>query len=66
MILNFVMSVQPALAVDGIFGPKTRSRVVAFQSKVNISPDGIVGPVSGKMLLSTAMARLHDKSLGPL
>ncbi|WIX91210.1 L,D-transpeptidase family protein [Amycolatopsis sp. DG1A-15b] len=32
------------LAEDGIFGPKTRAAVVAFQAGRGISADGIVGP----------------------
>jgi peptidoglycan hydrolase-like protein with peptidoglycan-binding domain len=64
-ILNFVMSAQPALDADGIFGPKTRSRVIEFQSKLKIGADGIVGPISGKMLVSAAVARLFN-SIGPL
>jgi len=65
-MLNFTMGAQPALAVDGIFGPKTRSRIVEFQSKAKIGADGIVGPITGKMLLSAALARLVNKSFGPL
>jgi peptidoglycan hydrolase-like protein with peptidoglycan-binding domain len=65
-MLNHVMSTQPGLVADGIFGAKTRSRVVEFQSKVKIGADGIVGPITGKMLLSATMARLVEKSFGPL
>jgi peptidoglycan hydrolase-like protein with peptidoglycan-binding domain len=65
-MLNHVMSTQPGLVADGIFGPKTRSRVVEFQSKVKIGADGIVGPITGKMLLSATMARLVEKTVGPL
>ena len=36
----------PALAEDGIFGPITRSAVVAFQRIFGLSPDGIVGPIT--------------------
>ena len=35
---------QPPLAEDGIFGPKTRAAVVAFQGSRGLSADGIVGP----------------------
>jgi peptidoglycan hydrolase-like protein with peptidoglycan-binding domain len=42
-MLNSQFSDGPALAVDGIFGPKTRSRVVQFQKSNNLMADGIVG-----------------------
>jgi peptidoglycan hydrolase-like protein with peptidoglycan-binding domain len=34
----------PPLATDGIFGLKTRARVVEFQRQNGLAPDGIVGP----------------------
>jgi hypothetical protein len=36
----------PPLVVDGIFGPKTRGAVVAYQGGHGLSPDGIVGPLT--------------------
>lgn len=41
--LNAV-GIRPSLSADGVFGAKTRTAVVAFQRRVNITPDGIVGP----------------------
>ena len=32
------------MKVDGIFGPKTRAAVVAFQKAHGLKPDGLVGP----------------------
>ncbi len=41
----------PPGPIDGVFGPKTRAAVIAFQQKVNITADGIVGPVTTQALL---------------
>jgi len=44
-ILNYEKnSVFPSLVEDGVFGPKTRNRVIEFQKKHYLMPDGIVGP----------------------
>ena len=32
------------ITVDGIFGPKTKAAVVAYQTAHNLEPDGICGP----------------------
>jgi len=38
------------LAVDGIFGPLTRARVIEYQRHNGLAPDGIVGPLTwGKL-----------------
>ena len=39
------------LDVDGIFGPKTRARVVEFQARKGLAADGIVGPKTWAALL---------------
>ncbi|MCL2827215.1 MAG: peptidoglycan-binding protein [Oscillospiraceae bacterium] len=36
----------PPLAVDGIFGTRTESSVIAFQREFGLVPDGIVGPIT--------------------
>jgi peptidoglycan hydrolase-like protein with peptidoglycan-binding domain len=46
------------LVVDGIFGPKTQARVVQFQQQKKLSPDGIVGPLTGNALASEVMKKL--------
>jgi peptidoglycan hydrolase-like protein with peptidoglycan-binding domain len=38
------------LAVDGIFGPLTESRVRGFQESESLTPDGVVGPQTGDAL----------------
>lgn len=43
-------SQQPKLTEDAQFGPKTRSRVVEFQSQKKVAPDGVVGPITWAIL----------------
>jgi peptidoglycan hydrolase-like protein with peptidoglycan-binding domain len=38
------------LVADGVFGPKTRAAVVAFQSTNGLAADGIVGPLTWNAL----------------
>lgn len=45
--MQLSLGIQPA---DGIFGPKTRAAVVAWQKRNNLKPDGVFGPVSAKVL----------------
>ncbi|ABU58897.1 eCIS core domain-containing protein [Roseiflexus castenholzii] len=44
----------PPLAVDGIFGPKTRQATIAFQKSRGLAPDGIIGPLTWGALESGA------------
>ena len=37
-------------AIDGDFGPITQAAVVQFQQDYNLSPDGIIGPLTWKAL----------------
>jgi hypothetical protein len=43
------------LAVDGQFGPKTRTRVQEFQSRNDLDPDGVVGPMTREVLNKLAL-----------
>ena len=40
----------PAVNADGIFGPLTQSAVLAFQSRFNLTADGIVGRITWNRL----------------
>jgi peptidoglycan hydrolase-like protein with peptidoglycan-binding domain/peroxiredoxin len=40
-----------ALTIDGIFGPKTKTKVIAFQQSRGLVQDGIVGPKTWKALI---------------
>ncbi len=44
--LNKAPSTLPKLAEDAAFGPKTGTRVKEFQGKSNLTPDGVVGPLT--------------------
>jgi peptidoglycan hydrolase-like protein with peptidoglycan-binding domain len=48
--VNFFES--PVLSVDGQYGPLTTEAVQDFQSEFGLSPDGIVGPLTGSKLIS--------------
>ena len=50
-LLNQLVIVTPALAVDGDFGSKTETAVKAFQKKAGIRQDGIYGDETHKALM---------------
>lgn len=57
--LNAKNSSSPRLKVDSAFGPKTQASVIAFQRRMGLAPDGIVGPrtqaaLTLGLMLSTA------------
>jgi peptidoglycan hydrolase-like protein with peptidoglycan-binding domain len=61
-MLNFHMRLPTTpLATDGIFGPKTRARVVEFQKLYYLNPDGIVGPLTGTALFGKVWADLNAR-----
>ncbi|MBR4307959.1 MAG: peptidoglycan-binding protein [Oscillospiraceae bacterium] len=46
----------PPVAEDGIFGPKTRQAVLAFQRFAGLTADGIVGPLTWSALYDRSAA----------
>lgn len=58
-LLNFALFLQPLLVVDGIFGPKTNQRVIAFQKTSGLMADGIAGPLTGNSLVGTVIKTLR-------
>jgi peptidoglycan hydrolase-like protein with peptidoglycan-binding domain len=57
-MLNQLVGARPRLHVDGVFGPKTRDRVVQFQTDSRLSRDGTVGPLTGKALVTAVLASM--------
>lgn len=55
-ILSEYIDSIPNVEEDGIFGPRTRSAVIAFQRFSGLTPDGIVGPVTWKALYDRSSA----------
>lgn len=43
-------TMQPALTPDGQFGPKTNNKVKEYQSRSQLVPDGVVGPLTWAQL----------------
>jgi peptidoglycan hydrolase-like protein with peptidoglycan-binding domain len=54
-MLNRVITTPLPLNTDSVFGPKTRARVVQFQTNSGFTPDGIVGPITGKALVAAVL-----------
>lgn len=50
-------------AIDGIPGRRTRAAVVRFQAANNLTPDGIVGPVTRRALLGAVSGDLEPSWL---
>jgi peptidoglycan hydrolase-like protein with peptidoglycan-binding domain len=57
-VLNFLLQPDVPLRLDGIFGPKTRASVVAFQQQAQLDPDGIVGPLTMKAMADATLSSL--------
>jgi peptidoglycan hydrolase-like protein with peptidoglycan-binding domain len=61
--LKFGMS---SVAVDGVFGSGTRDAVIAFQKKFNLTADGVVGPNTWNMLISTPAQSISPSPPAPV
>jgi peptidoglycan hydrolase-like protein with peptidoglycan-binding domain len=55
-MLNQIIPTPPLLRVDGIFGPKTKARVVMFQKQAGLVPDGIIGLNTSRALVGNILA----------
>lgn len=52
--------------VDGVFGPRTKSAVLALQSRERIAADGIVGQMTWEALMDSEPMPPRDVSIGDL
>lgn len=57
VLLNYLGG-DNVLIEDGIFGKKTRARVIQYQQSTGLAADGIVGPFTGKSLTRQAIKNL--------
>jgi murein L,D-transpeptidase YcbB/YkuD len=54
--LNKLLAPSPNLAVDGVYGPKTREAVEAVQKKLGITADGWAGEIT-QAAIQTALSK---------
>ncbi len=50
----------PAVALDGVFGDRTLAAVIAFQDTFELSPDGVVGPLTWNSLYRTYLGIIQN------
>lgn len=55
--LNTLLSPSPNLAVDGIYGPRTRAAVERLQEKLGLVVDGLAGSIT-RAAIEGALAKL--------
>jgi peptidoglycan hydrolase-like protein with peptidoglycan-binding domain len=58
--LNRAVPPVPPLKVDGIFGPRTKASVLAFQKAHSLKTDGLVGPETSSVLAANHVIRNAD------
>jgi len=59
-VLGYFDPTIPDIEVDGFYGPKTASAVIAFQTKYGFPPDGVLGPETWKALNDTYMNLINS------
>ena len=62
VMAEYVPSIPP-VAEDGIFGPRTREAVIAFQRFAGLQEDGIVGPQTWNALYNRAITLVKDPEI---
>jgi len=55
----------PILNVDGIFGPRTESAVMAFQRTFGLTADGVVGPITWTRMMIECSAVTKELDADP-
>jgi peptidoglycan hydrolase-like protein with peptidoglycan-binding domain len=61
-MLNVAIDDDRPLKVDGLFGPKTKARVVQFQKTFKLFADGVVGPKTAKALVAAVLDAVQDNA----
>ena len=55
------LGIDPPLVADGVYGPKTRNAIIAFQTAKGLTPDGVAGP---KTLAALGLSASASSSSG--
>jgi len=55
--LNTLITPSPNLVVDGVYGPRTRDAVIAFQTQAGLRIDGLAGTVT-RAAIDAAISKL--------